>query len=130
MPDLAYPAPHRLDGQIPAALNRIPNDLIALFSRISIAAVFWQSGQTKVDGWVLFDNTLYLFENEHKLPLIAPWNAAHLAALAKHLFSALQAVSRRWPSRHDVMIQVFVHPGAWPKHGTRAAGLLFIVGLR
>ena len=34
-----------------AALDRIPYWLIALAARVFPAAVFWQSGQTKVAGW-------------------------------------------------------------------------------
>ena len=67
-------------------LNRIPHDLTALVARLSIGAVFWQSGQTKVDGWQVTDSAVYLFENEYKLPLIDPWLAAHLAAFNEHFF--------------------------------------------
>lgn len=35
------------------ACKRIPNDLIAIIGRFSIAAIFWQSGQTKVEGFVI-----------------------------------------------------------------------------
>ncbi|MFP3581714.1 DoxX family protein, partial [Arthrobacter sp. SIMBA_036] len=72
-----------------ALLDRIPHDLIATISRLSIAAVFWQSGQTKVDGWQVTDNAVYLFQTEYKLPLVDPWLAAHLAAFAEHFFPLL-----------------------------------------
>ncbi len=121
-----------LSERVVAALERIPNGLIALIARLSIAAVFWQSGQTKVNGWMLSDNALYLFENEYKLPLIDPWLAAHLAALAEHLFPLLLVVGLA--SRLSALallgmtlvIEIFVYPGAWPTHGTWAACLLFI----
>ena len=32
-------------------LERIPYEAIALLARFSIAAVFWNSGQTKVEGF-------------------------------------------------------------------------------
>ncbi len=132
LPDPALPLPKRRFDQALHALQRIPNDLIALIARVSIAAVFWQSGQTKVDGWMLSDNALYLFENEYKLPLITPWLAAHLAAFAEHLFPILLVVGLA--SRlaalallaMTLVIQLFVYPGAWPTHGTWAACLLFI----
>lgn len=130
MPDLT--APQGFSEQVLAALDRIPNDLIALVARLSIAAVFWQSGQTKVNGWMLSDNALYLFENEYKLPLIDPWLAAHLAALAEHIFPILLAIGLA--SRLSALallgmtlvIEIFVYPDAWPTHGTWAACLLFI----
>ena len=64
--------PQKLYGML-RLLDRIPHDLIALISRLSISAVFWQSGQTKVDGWHVTDNAVYLFETEYKLPFIDPW---------------------------------------------------------
>lgn len=113
-------------------LDRIPIDLIALIARLSVAAVFWQSGQTKVNGWMLSDNALYLFENEYKLPLIDPWLAAHLAALAEHIFPILLVIglasrlSALALLTMTLVIQVFVYPAAWPTHGTWAACLLLV----
>lgn len=132
MTDLAQPLPYRILGQGLKALNGIPNDLIALVARLSIAAVFWQSGQTKVEGWRLSDNALYLFENEYKLPLVDPWLAAHLAAFAEHFFPILLVIGLT--SRLSALallgmtlvIEIFVYPAAWPTHGTWAACLLFI----
>ncbi|MGX5720892.1 DoxX family protein [Shinella zoogloeoides] len=132
MSDPVTSAPQGLGGRVIAALDRIPNDLIALVARLSIAAVFWQSGQTKVNGWMLSDNALYLFENEYKLPLIDPWLAAHLAALAEHVFPVLLVIGLA--SRLSALallgmtlvIEIFVYPDAWPTHGTWAVCLLFI----
>ena len=48
-----------------ALFEKIPYSLIAFIARFSIAAVFWKSGQTKVEGfaidaagtgWVVTDN--------------------------------------------------------------------------
>ena len=64
--------------------ERIPNSLGALLARFSIAAVFWNSGQTKIEGLVLnfvsgkfeigwpqlSDSALALFEHEYKLPFM------------------------------------------------------------
>ena len=69
-------------------LARIPYWLCALALRIFPAAVFWQSGQTKVEGWRISDSAIYLFREEYKLPLIDPVIAAHLAAFAEHFFPA------------------------------------------
>lgn len=114
-------------------LDRIPHDLIALIARLSIAAVFWRSGQTKVDGWHVTDTAIYLFEHEYKLPLITPWLAAHLAAFAEHLFPVLLVIGLA--SRLSALallgmtlvIEIFVYPDAWPTHGTWAVCFLVII---
>lgn len=114
-------------------LNRIPHDLTALVARLSIGAVFWQSGQTKVDGWQVTDSAVYLFENEYKLPLIDPWLAAHLAAFNEHFFPLLLVLG--FASRFaalallgmTLIIEIFVYPDAWPTHGTWAACLLVVI---
>lgn len=132
LPELAPSTSPGLYDRALALLGRIPNDFIALVARLSIAGVFWQSGQTKVNGWMLSDNALYLFENEYRLPLVDPWLAAHLAALAEHVFPILLVIGLA--SRLSALallgmtlvIQIFVYPGAWPTHGTWAACLLFI----
>jgi putative oxidoreductase len=120
-------------GRLLHLLDYIPHDLIALISRISIAAVFWQSGQTKVDGWHVTENAVYLFQTEYKLPFVDPWLAAHLAALAEHLFPALLVIGLA--SRLSALallgmtlvIEIFVYPDAWPTHGTWAVCFLVII---
>jgi putative oxidoreductase len=116
-----------------ALAEKIPHSLIALVARLSIAAVFWQSGETKVEGWTVTDSAVYLFENEYRLPLIDPWLAAHLAAFAEHVFPALLVLGLA--SRLSALallgmttvIEVFVYPDAWPTHGTWAICLLVII---
>ncbi len=114
-------------------LDRIPHDAIALLSRISIAAVFWQSGQTKVDGWHVTDNAIYLFETDYRLPFVDPWLAAHLSALAEHLFPVLLVIglasrlSALALLAMTLVIEVFVYPDAWPTHGTWAVCFLVII---
>lgn len=113
--------------------NRIPLDLIALIARLSIAGTFWRSGQTKVEGFHVTDTTIYLFETEYKLPFIDPWLAAHMSAIAEHLFPILLVIGLA--SRLSALallgmtlvIELFVYPDAWPIHGTWAACLLIIM---
>ena len=57
-------------------MNSIPYWFVALMARIPIAGVFWQSGQTKVDGWRLSESAIELFRNEYQLPLVNPTLAA------------------------------------------------------
>lgn len=116
-----------------AVLEQIPYSLVALAARIFPAAVFWQSGQTKLEGWHLSDNAIYLFREEYKLPLIDPVIAAHLAAFAEHFFPILLVLGlgTRFAALAllgmTLVIEIFVYPGAWPTHGTWAACFLILI---
>jgi len=113
--------------------ERIPNDLIASLARISVGAIFWMSGQTKIDGFALSENAITLFNEDYKLPFIDPVVAATLAAIAEHVFPILLVLGLA--SRLSALallgmtavIQIFVYPGAWPTHGVWATALLFIL---
>jgi putative oxidoreductase len=115
-----------------AALNAIPQDVIALAARVFAAAIFWQSGQTKLEGWRVSDTAIALFREEYRLPLFDPVLAAHLAALGEHLFPLLLVLGLA--SRlaalallgMTAVIQIFVYPDAWPTHGVWAVALLVI----
>ena len=127
--------------------ERIPNSLISLIARFSIAAVFWNSGQTKVEGlainivtgefklgWPrLSDSVLELFKDEYRLPLLPPEFAAPMTATAEHLFPLLILIglATRLSALAllcmTVVIQVFAYSGAYATHGTWMAVLLFLV---
>jgi putative oxidoreductase len=114
-------------------LDRTPYSLLALAARIFPAAVFWQSGQTKVDGWHLSDNAVDLFRDEYRLPVIDPTIAAYLAAFAEHFFPVLLVLGLA--SRlaalalffMTLVIEVFVYPDAWPTHGVWATCFLVVI---
>lgn len=128
-------------------LERIPHSLIAFIARFSIAAVFWKSGQTKIEGlaidlidgtfqlgWPrLADSTVPLFKSEYAIPLLSPEIAAHLAAFAEHFFPTLilLGLATRFAALAllgmTLTIQVFVYPDAYPTHGTWAAVLLYLM---
>jgi putative oxidoreductase len=116
-----------------ALLEQIPYSLVAVAARIFPAAVFWQSGQTKLEGWHLSDNAIYLFREEYKLPLIDPVIAAHLAAFAEHFFPILlvMGLATRFAALAllgmTLVIEIFVYPGGWPTHGTWAACFLILM---
>jgi hypothetical protein len=75
--------------RILAALDRIHYWLIALAARVFPAAIFWQSGQTKVSGSHLKPSAIALFANEYQLPIIDPTAAAYLSAFSEHLLPVL-----------------------------------------
>lgn len=130
-----------------AMLEKIPRSLIAFIARFSIAAVFWKSGQTKVEGLAidlfdgsfqlgvprLADSTIPLFQSEYHVPLLTPELAAHLAAFAEHFFPILILIG--FATRFSALallgmtltIQLFVYPDAYPTHGTWAAVLLYLM---
>lgn len=113
----------------------VGHDLLALVARFGVAAVFFLSGRTKVEGWLtVSDNAVALFADEYRLPFITPVLGAHLAAYAEHLFPLLLAIglctrlSALALLAMTAVIQVFVYPDAWPTHLTWAAPLLYLAG--
>lgn len=118
-------------------INELPSvissDLLLFASRIFPAAIFWQSGRTKVDGWSISEDARYLFAEEYKVPLIPPDLAAVLAAAGEHLFPILLVVGLATRASAaallgmTLVIQVFVYPDAWATHGVWAACLLWIL---
>jgi len=142
--------PESLAGMVTALIRlfeSIPNSLIAFLARFSIAAVFWNSGQTKVQGLVvnfvsgdfalgwprLSDSVLALFQEEYKLPFVPPELAAPMAAFAEHLFPLLLlfGLATRFSALAllgmTLVIQIFVYPDAYATHGTWAAVLLYLM---
>ncbi len=113
--------PFALFARIGAKL--LPMDLILLVQRLGLAAIFFQSGRTKVEGWfTLTDGTFFLFENDYALPLLPPVQAAYAATVAEHLFPILlllglfTRLSAAALLAMTLVIQVFVYPDAWPTH--------------
>jgi putative oxidoreductase len=133
--DTTATAPGGLIGLIRrfnAAADLIPYDLVALAARLFPAVVFWQSGQTKVEGFAIKDSTWFLFQDLYALPLIPPAWAAVMATVAEHVFPVLLVLGLL--SRFSALallamtavIQIFVFPEAWVTHGLWAAALLVI----
>lgn len=122
-----------LVGRAIALMDRLPWSVTALALRIFPAAVFWQSGRTKVEGLALKDSTFFLFEHEYALPVIDPALAAYLATIAEHVFPVLLVIglATRFSALAllimTAVIQVFVYPGAWVTHGLWAATFLALI---
>lgn len=123
---------NHLAGRVEALLG---HSFLALVSRFAIAAIFFQSGRTKVEGFLTITDSAYeLFRTEYKLPLIPPEIAAHLSAyvetfvpmlLVLGLFTRLSAVVLLGMTS---IIEIFVYPDAWPTHLSWAAILLYLIG--
>lgn len=133
--------------QAVALCARVPDSWIALLGRFSVAAIFWKSGQTKIQGFALdivsgefqlgmprlADAVVDLFRDEYRLPLLPPELTATMAAWAEHVFPALilLGLATRFSALAllgmTATIQIFVYPDAYPTHGVWAAVLLFLV---
>lgn len=142
----SYPIRHWIEKTV-GLLQRIPHTLIALVARLSIAAVFWKSGQTKIEDLAidlvqgtfefglpkLSSSAVYLFRTEYQIPLLPPEAAALIAAFSEHLFPVLIVLSLA--TRLSALallgmtltIQLFVYPDAYPTHGTWIAILLYLM---
>jgi len=145
----AAASPWRWLDRLHQTLDRIPYDLVAGLARVSLAAVFWRSGQTKVQGFQLDplagrlelgwprlgEFTVDLFRDEYALPLLSPQLAAVMAATAEHVLPLmlLLGLGTRLGALGllgmTAVIQLLVYPGAWPTHGTWAAGLLMLAAM-
>ena len=129
------------------AHEKLAHNVLTFLARFSIAAVFWKSGQTKIEGFAIdliagdfqlgwphvSDAALFLFKDEYKLPLIAPSIAAHAAAFSEHFFPVLLllGLGTRFAALAllgmTLTIQMLVYPDAYPTHGTWATALLLLV---
>ena len=113
-----------------ASLERFPLALLQLLFRFSIAAVFWNSGLTKLASW---QTTVVLFRDEYKVPVLPPELAATLAAsveltcpvlLVLGLASRLATLPMLGMT---FVIETFVYPEDWIEHLGWASFLLFIL---
>lgn len=112
----------------------LPPALQLLVARVGIAAVFWLSGRTKVQGWLTIKPFTYeLFRSEYALPLIPAELAAPLTAYAEHLFPLLliAGLFTRQAAlallAMTAVIEIFVYPAAWPTHLLWTAVLLPLI---
>jgi putative oxidoreductase len=144
------PAPMRTGQSLPARLRAwleaTPYSLVALLGRIGIGMTFWQSGQTKVEGFALdpvagawqlgwphlAPGAVDLFRDEYALPVLPPEFAATLAATAEHVFPLLLLLGLATRASAlallgmTLVIQLFVYPLAYPTHALWATVLLLL----
>ncbi len=123
-------------NRIADSLSAIVNHgFLALCARFGLAAIFFLSARTKVDGLLtVTDSTYVLFREEYKVPLVPPEFAAHMATYAEHLFPVLLVLglatrlSALGLLGMTAVIQVFVYPDAWPTHLTWVIAMLYLIG--
>ncbi len=117
-----------------ALRSLLPDALLLLIARLAIAAIFFLSGRTKVEGLLtITDGTYELFRSEYALPIVPPEVAAIAATGAEHLFPLLLVLGlgTRFAALAligmTMVIQLFVYPDAWPTHLSWVALLLLLV---
>lgn len=121
----------RIHDRIGAA---IPDWPLALLLRVGVAAPFFLSGRTKVEGFLtLSPSTQYLFAEEYRVPLLPPETAALMATYAEHLLPVLLVLGLATrPAALGLLamtlvIQLFVVPGGWPTHLLWAGPLIYLI---
>ena len=113
-----------------AWLERFPLSILQLLFRFTIAAVFWNSGQTKIASWL---TTVALFRDEYQVPILPPEIAATLAATVELTCPVLLVLGLATRLATLPMlgmtfvIEMFVYPENWLEHLTWATTLLFIL---
>ena len=135
-PAVPAPGPRAAWNHIADLLSRgVSDSLLALCARFALAAIFFLSGRTKVEGVLtVSEGTYALFRDEYKVPLLAPEVAAHLATYAEHLLPVLLVLglftrlSALGLLAMTAVIQLFVYPDAWPTHLSWATLALYLVG--
>ncbi len=125
---------HRIDIAVHRWSAVVPDAALLLLARLGIAAVFFMSGRTKVEGLLtITDGTYELFRTEYALPLASPEVAAHAATYSEHLFPVLLVLGLFTRSAAlalfgmTMVIEIFVYPDAWPTHLSWVALLLPLI---
>jgi putative oxidoreductase len=118
------------------AARGLSPSLLLLVQRLGIAAIFFYSARTKVEGWfTISDGTYELFRTEYAGVPLPPDFAAVAATVSEHvfaialvlgLFTRLSALALLGMT---LTIQVFVYPDAWPTHLSWAGLLLPLIAL-
>lgn len=112
----------------------VPEWSLALLMRVGIAAPFFLSGRTKVEGLLtLSPSTHYLFAEEYRVPLLSPEAAAYLTTYAEHLLPMLLVLGfLTRPAAAGLLlmtlvIQFFIVPTGWPTHLLWAGPLAYLI---
>jgi putative oxidoreductase len=113
-----------------ARLGRFPFSILQLGLRVGVGMVFFKAGLLKYNS---FEFAVKLFEDEYKVPVLAPAVAARLAMFNElsvpiFLFAGLATRIATLPLLGMILvIQVFVYPNAWPDHVLWGSALILIL---
>lgn len=128
------------DKSVAIAGSRLAEGAALLLLRVSLAGVFWRSGQTKVleGSFLKIDPSQYdLFRSEFSGLPLDPAIAVPLTTFSEHFFPALLlfGLATRLSAGAllvmTLVIQIFVFPDAWwPVHSlwTAMAAILIVRG--
>ena len=111
-------------------LGHFPLSILQFGMRIGVGMVFFKSGLLKYQS---FDFAVKLFQDEYKLPFLAPAVAARMAMInelttSTLLFFGLATRLTTLPLFGMIsVIQIFVYPNAWPDHLLWGSILLFLL---
>ena len=111
-------------------LDRFPLAIIQLAMRIAVGSVFFRAGLSKFASPEI---TVRLFEDEYKVPLLAPDVAARLVTFNELtfpmlLFLGLATRVATLPLLVMIsVIEIFVYPEAWTEHLVWASILVFLL---
>ena len=132
-PEEAIPRSLILTGWITSTrewLGRFPLSILQLGMRIGVGMVFFNAGLLKYRS---FEFAIKLFEDEYKVPVLAPAVAARIAMInelttSTLLFLGLVTRLATLPLLGMMsVIQIFVYPSAWPDHVLWGSTLIFIL---
>jgi putative oxidoreductase len=132
-PEEAIPRSLNLNGWITSTrewLGRFPLSILQLGMRIGVGMVFFNAGLLKYRS---FEFAIKLFEDEYKVPILAPAVAARIAMInelttSTLLFLGLVTRLATLPLLGMMsVIQIFVYPSAWPDHVLWGSILIFIL---
>jgi putative oxidoreductase len=111
-------------------LGRFPLDILQLAMRIAVGSVFFKAGLLKLNSW---EFAIKLFEDEYRVPLLAPATAASLSLVNEltwpiFLFLGLATRLAALPLLGMIsVIQIFVYPQAWTDHLLWGSILVFLL---
>src|SRR5437879_5437831 len=97
-------------------LGRLPLSILQLGMRVGVGMVFFKAGLLKYNS---FEFAIKLFEDEYKVPVLAPAVAARIAMInelttSTLLFAGLAARLATLPLLGMMsVIQIFVYPRRW-----------------
>ena len=111
-------------------LGSFPLSILHLGMRIGVGMVFFKAGLLKYQS---FEFAVKLFEDEYKVPFLAPALAARMAMInelttSTLLFLGLATRLTTLPLLGMIsVIQIFVYPTAWPDHLLWGSILVFLL---